>query len=350
MGGYMSRFGPLQEWQFEDKQDQLWEWVNSGCNGLIGFTKLPEECLIFCLEQYARFGIEVPERLVPVVEAAASVPFFFADVVDPYMLLHGTSDVNFTLDWGNYTFEVKDEYTGRYYEASPEYFESFVYDPRQSEENFINILSRPGLENTPYDYELSELLFGSDFGDSCIDSLNQDTRQALFEYCRIDGVINNSRVEAFCKLAAWAGYAWLIGPLGSRYREQMDIFYVASRYGECILLDGCVIAPDSYKKLERSPLSCHRCGIAAWCIEMCLVDGGTRYVCEHCLSEGMPRTQMATCGSKRCMQTICPHHPYFQMGASGIRTYTREHGQLRAAADGNSATRILGNQNRLTLT
>lgn len=346
----MSRFGPLSEWQFEDKQDQLWEWINSGCNGLMGFTKLPEECFTFCLEQYARFGIPVPPELYNVVEAAASVPFFYTDVIDPYALLHGASDVNFTLDWGNYTFEVKDEYTGRYFEASPEFFESFVYDPRQCEENFINILSKPGIESTGCAYELEEMLFGQEYGDCCLTNLDTSDRNFLFEYCRIDGVVNNDRVEAFCKLAAWAAYAWLIGPPGACYRSQMDIFYVAATYGECILLDGCVIAPDRYRKLERAPLSCHKCGIASWCIEMCLIDGGTRYVCEHCLSEGMPKTKMATCGSKRCMQTICPHHPYYHLGASGIRTYTREHGQLRAAADGNATTRISATQNRFALT
>ena len=345
----MSRFGPLSEWQFEDKQDQLWEWMSHCGGGIVGFTKLPEECFVFCLEQYARFGIPVPPELYKIVEASASTPFFYADVIDPYALLHGESDVNFTLDWGTYTFEVKDEYTGRYFEASPENFESFIYDPRQCEENFIRLLSNPGLQSVHCSYELEQLLFGEEYGDNCLISLDAEHREALFEYCKTDGVVSQEWVEGFCKLAAWAGYAWLIGPPGSGYRDLMDIFYVASRHGECILLDGCVISPENYRKLGRSPLSCHKCGIASWCIEMCLVDGGTRYICEHCLSEGMPKTRMATCGSKRCMQTICPHHPYYHLGTSGIRTYTRDHGQLRAAADGGTVTRISTPQNKQIL-
>ena len=340
----MSRFGPLREYDFDDKQDQLWEWLNNGGCGVMGFDKVPVECMDFCLEQYARFNIPVPQELIPAVTAAASTPFFLVDHVDPYSLFHGGSDVNITMEWSDYAYEVKDEYTGRFYEASPEYFETFVYAPHQGEEYFNHLLSHPGLESIRDHNELSELLFGDDYGEGCINSLDSEDRMALTSHFTLaDGVVDWDRINAFCKLAAWASYAWLIGPLSREYRMSMlDIFYVAITHGECIMLDGCIISPENYRKLPRAPLSCHKCGVAAWCIEMCMIDRGSRYICEHCLSEGMKVTGMATCGSKRCMLTECQHHPYHHLGSGGIKQYMRDHGQLRAAANGQTATRILG--------
>lgn len=339
----MPRFGALREHEYEDREDQLWEWVNNCGTGIMGISEVPGDCFEFVMSQYERFNIPVPEAAYPIVEAAAMSPIYYIDVYDPYALFHGTSDVNLTLEWCEVAYEILDVHTGRYYEASPQYLETYKYIPYQSEEHFNHVMSHPGLESVTCEHELNDILFGEVTGESVCD-IDMEARRALeAQFTMPDGTVNWDRINAFIRLAAWASYAWLVGPPSRAWRmAHLDIFYTAVTSGEAIMVDGCIIGPNNYRKLDRSPVSCFKCNIAAWCVEMCSVEGGARYICEHCLNDDIPKFGgLATCGTKRCMLTQCPHHPYHHLGSAGIQNYMREHGQLRAAADGQTATRLL---------
>jgi len=347
-----TRFGARKQWDFDEHQDQLWDWVNNSNQGVMGFDgTVPEECFTFCLEQYARFGIHVPKEIYGAILEAASRVFYLVDIFDPYILFYGISDVNLTSDWSEYTYEVID--TNNIYEANPEYFETYQCDLEQCDRIFNDILSKPALEALPFGLgaNIEDMLEGEMSGESCFDVIDQEIREHMKGLCLDpDGTVNWTKMHAYLRLAAWASFAWLAGPLSRDYRIiNHEIFSTALRHGEAIMVDGCVISPRNYRKLSRPPLSCYKCGIASWCTEMTMVDGSTRYICEHCLSEGMPPSKLSTCGSKRCLLSQCPHHPYHHMGAAGLRYTMREHGQLRAAADGLTTPRIMSPQEQMMI-
>ena len=312
---------------------------------------VPEECMEFCFEQYARFGIPAPREIADIVSVGASYSFYHCDVHDPYALFWGASDVILTDEWSKYTFEIKDD--GRTYEASPEYFETFRYVPDQCEEAFQHLMSHPGAESLPNNlgYDIDDYINGEYTGESAYQITDPDALEVVKQLCTMsDGVVDWTRIRAYYKLAAWAGFAWLAGPPGRIYRmDYHGIFRTAIQYGEAILLDGSVIAPDSYRRLDRPPISCHVCGISAWCTELTMSEGSTRYICEHCNSEGMPPIFMATCGAKRCMLAHCLHHPSHSMGVGGMHHAYRNHGQLVDVAKGNTVIRLNSNNERLLI-
>lgn len=297
------------------------------------------EALRFCISQYERFNISLPEKIIPVVEEGIAATFMYVDYIDPYSLFWGLGDVDITDDWASYAYEVKD---GKHYvELDPETVETFFYVPGQAEDQFHYMMSHPGVRAIPSGASsgILEVLNGDWHGDTgCEERIDSEVRKALYDLCRNpDGSVNNTTVDAYFELAAWASFAWISGPLSRDARVALsDIYATAIRYGECIMVDGSVIAPGDYRRLSRPPKSCHRCGISAWCTELIICQGSSRHLCEHCLSEGMPRSKRATCGTKMCMLVRCPHHPHHGLGSAGLgRTY-REYGQLSSKSRGQS--------------
>jgi len=307
----------------------------------IGYDSVPEECFHFCLEQYQRFNIPMPEEIHEVIHIGGHATFSYVDYINPYALFYGTSDVNMTEEWSEYTYEIYDEYYKKTFEASPEGLETFRADLQQGEEVFIDILGKPGLEALPGGIggEISDVINGGYYSDeSCFDRCEPKTKEYLKALCSANGVIDHNRIEAYFNLAAWASYAWIIGPLSRRFRmDRHHVFAEVLQYGEAILSDGCVIPPANYRRLVRPPLSCHECGVTTWCIELVVVDGGTRYICEHCASEGMPPLGLATCGSRHCLLSNCQHHP---MCGLGFQAASRKYGQLSNATKGLSDIRL----------
>jgi hypothetical protein len=184
---------------------------------------------------------------------------------------------------------------------------------------------------------LSEYQYGSD----CCYSLNPDSHEALRRMCTdAAGNFNAQMFGAYFELAAWSATLWLIGPPGREFRmANHDIFSAALTFGEAVMVEGSVIDPGYYRKLSRAPMSCVVCGLAAWCVEMVSSAHTARYMCEHCLSQGMPPSAMATCGGKRCLLAACAHHPYHSLGTVGIHQARKEYGQLKAVAGSRSALR-----------
>jgi len=340
-----SRLGPKQDYDY-DKTDQIWEWVNNSNVGVMGFDgTIPIECLEFCVEQYNRFGVPVHPDMYDVIRIGAGSAFYHCECNDPYALFWEVSDVNITNEWSMYTYEIRDG--DRRFEADPECFETFRYVPGQCEEVFDHIMSHPGLAALPgcVGSELSDILRGEYSDEPAVGNTHGADLEVLRKMCTINGVEDWTRINAYYDLAAWAGFAWLAGPPGRIYRmDRHDVIGVAISYGESILLDGCVMDPQFYKKLSRPPISCHVCGVSAWCTELTMTEGFTRHICEHCNSEGMPPIHMATCGGKRCLLSECLHHPYHNHGTAGIRNAMRDFGQLRSVADGQTVTRVAGSK------
>lgn len=329
-------FGPQSSWDYDGRTDQLFEWAVNCGEGVMRLTEYGpavEECYDFCLEQYERFKIPViPEIREAIVEGMKS-SFLYVDYIDPYALFWGIGDVEITDDWSQFAYEIKD---GRkYVEVDPESIETYVFLPGRGEESFEEMMSKPGLQAIPGNigFGAKDVLDGEWYGDeSAISRVSAECRRALEDLCRrSDGVVDYTAVHAYFELSAWASMAWIVGPLSRHHRVDLsDVYAVALRYGECIMVDGSVIAPTDYRRLERPPKSCHKCGISSWCTELVMTFGAVRYLCENCLSAGMPPTGRATCGSKLCMLVRCPHHPHHGMGAAGLSRAYRDHGQLVA--------------------
>ena len=307
------------------------------------FGDIPEDCFSFCLSQYERFNVYMPKELSEIINSGASATFYCLDCVDPYLLLSGVSDVSSTDEWSVYAYEIIER--DRVYEIDPTHIETFRHIPGQDEETFNFVMSHPGLDALPayVGTNIREIMDG-EYGSDCFYSVSTDADALLKSVCsRADGSVNLEMRSAYFELAAWAAYAWIVGPLGRPYRHRHhDIFNIAMDYGEAILVDGSVLCPEDYRKLARPPRSCVMCGLPAWCVEMISSASGTRYLCEHCLSEGMPPSAMSTCGSKRCLLTACHYHPYHHLGSAGLSYARRDHGQLGAAAKGDSVLRIKG--------
>lgn len=334
--------------EFEENH-QLYDWVTETNSGIIGFRfgDLPEECFTFCLEQYARFNIPCPPEISEVVIAGASCTMYYIDIIDPYCFFSGISDVDITTDWAHAAYEVFDPERPNKpaWEAPPEWLETFTAVPGQAEEWFYHMLARPGLAALPYGEHIRDLLRGEYNGEEMWDSITHETDLALRDICRINGEPDKARMEAYFELAAWAAFIWAMGPLSRHYRaNHHDIFHVALQHGEAILVEGSVIAPTHYRRLNRPAESCYRCGIAAWCVEHTQINGRTKFICEHCSTLGMPLIGGASCGTKQCMYISCPNHPYphKDMSPSGMASFARHNGQLISAARGLTTTRILG--------
>lgn len=307
----------------------------------------PIECIEFCTEQYKRFNISLPTILSEIVEAGAALSLYYLDCIDPYTMFQGLTDVDITTDWSEFAYEVI-EGAGRVWEPDPSSVETFKFVPGQDEETFIQIMGQPGLEALPLGigHQLKEYMSeGEEYGIfSPSDTVSVDALRALDEVCGGNKNIKN----AYYELAAWAAVAWLLGPPSRSFRMNYhDIYHTVLNHGEAIMVDGCVIPPHRYRKLQRPPRSCMKCGLASWCVEMTASISGTRYICESCLSEGMPPSPMATCGSKRCLLAECPHHPFHNMGTAGLGQAYRNYGQLGAAARGTSAIHIKGGRQPL---
>lgn len=348
------RFGAKSPFDYDDKRDQLWDWVAECGTGIMHQCgdPAPQQCLDFCLTQYHRFNVPLPECIHEIIGASAATSLHYIDVVDPYVMFRGLSDVDIVDDSYLYAFTIH-ENGDKVYEPSPEVMETFQVIHGQSEEVFNSIMSHPGLDALPIGIgrELRGLLNGThDYAYYMeVPAWDQISTGASMELGRLctdaDNILSHTKFEAYFELGAWAAFAWFIGPPSREFRaNHHDIMATALVYGECILVDGCVISPNRYRKHVRPPVSCYQCGVAAWCVEVTMTMGSTNYMCEACLTDGMPKTgALATCGSKYCLLAECPHNPYHNLGAAGINRSRAASGQLAAMARGESIIRVIEN-------
>lgn len=327
----------FKEYQFE-------EAVNNSGVGVMGLNEgVPYECMNFVRSQFERFRVPVTERVWGLIENGAQYGLCFIDYDMPYALYWGLSDVEMTDDWRNYSFHLFDSKDSIGYEANPEYLETFTYVPGQSDRVFQHIMANPSLKDIPE--------FGEELYDRLDEYLAWSCPELVSEYLPAveemfgeESAAENAR--AYFEMAAWAAIAWICGPYSREYRKDANlIFDVCEKYGEAILYEGQVIAPANYRRVNRAPESCHRCGINSWCTESTLEGDTVVLICEACQNGSLPRLTELSCGTKvSCKYTGCPHHPLHYRGAGAFREAMNKHGQLNAVARGEAPLGIKGRE------
>ncbi len=334
-----------------EKEYSLDEWSSNTGNGLmgLGYDDLPDACFQFCLEQFHRFRVPMNDKLAEVIQIGGGLSVYYLDVFAPYALLSDISDVNITDDWANVTYQIYNQYRGSSYEPEPEHVESFVFVPGQSEAFFQEHMARPGLKALPgYMGEtIEDLIEGEYYGEPCQEQLSPEAKAELDRACAVKQgagmVVDKVRQDAYFGLAAWATFLWLAGPPGRTLRAyHHEIMSTAISEGECILVDGMVISPKHYNKLDRPPKSCNKCGVQTWCVENTMVLQHTAYVCEKCLNFDLPPSKFTNCGAKFCTFSACPNHPYHAYGRQGAMRSYRENGQLNAVVRGETIVQVMG--------
>lgn len=332
-----------QSYYDDGKEDLLWDWVNNTGDGIMGvsFGDLPDDCFSFCMSQYQRFNIPVGEGLLEAVRVGASASLYYADIVNPYAMFSGVSDIDMSMDWATTTYRIFDcaAPDKRSYEPDPASVESFILVPGQSERCYNEFLSKPGLLALPHGHEIDEILSGDYYSASPFESLTSKGVAALSELCNAD----HAKMRSFLELGAWAAYVWLMGPpsLGFRIYAH-EIVNMGVNEGECIIVDGQMISPKFYNKIDRPPQSCYHCGAQTWCVEHSLTGTHLGFICEACLNYDLPKNRFSNCGSKFCSLSLCPNHPYHHMGQQGAFRSRRESGYLLDIARSKSIPQIMG--------
>jgi hypothetical protein len=332
----MPRFQTKFEHDYE-KVDSVWDWVNQSNVGYMRFTfgNLPDGCYDFCMEQLRRFRVPPGEYLDGVVTVGGSATFYVLDVVEPYAMFHGVSDVDVTGEWANTTYKIFDPRAPDRSSSepnSPEDIESFSYVPGQAEETFNSLINNPGLNIIPNNTgEVIRDVLGGYHGETGFHQLTTEHQIEIDRVCTTaERGVDETQRDLIFELAAWAAYVWLVGPLGRDYRiNHHDIMNAAIIDGECIAYNYMIIPARYYTKIDRPPMSC-RCGVQVWCVESTQVGNHRGFICEACLNYDMPKSSYATCGTKFCMFTPCPNHPYHSYGTAGIAKAYNEKGQLVA--------------------
>jgi len=323
------RIGP--EAQYEQAEgSSLHDWCNDTGNGIMGLLDYglgrPLECDKFIISQFERFGVPL---LDPLIETVAQIGYdsaaYHVDCYDPYCLLtYPLSDVMFSNDWCQNTYEIIDPSGKPPVEANPDLLETYRLIPGQCEHVFQTLMGTPGLEALPntigmcIDEHIDNYL-GPDFGELAEEPLFQ-----LRQLCKGDA----NRMENYFRLSAWAAFVWIAGPLGRQLRYQYhDIFTSCLDHGEAILYEGTVITPQWYRKIARAPRSCYQCGIDSWCTELTHIAGTNRFICEHCLNGELEMGE-GFCGTRACKYVQCEHNPYHSMGTAGIHEAMKAHGLM----------------------
>lgn len=325
-----------------ERKSSLFDWINNCGQGLIGIPSrehLPEEMINFVREQYARFNIPFNADIDEVALIGAWAAYGLLDFTDPYLWLLGTSDVSESPDWRTKCFTFIDHsspfdttYLKRGEPANPEFLETFVFVPNQCENVFNEIMAKPGLENLPGNAGLGikAELDGEYTGyeHDCFAEL-RDTDGCGYETLKAMTKENSEQARAYFELAAWAAFAWLVGPLSREWRYNThDVFHLCLKDGISVIYDGAILGKENFYIEDRAPLSCSVCGVDAWCVEMTFIEGTHRMLCEKHVSDGIPLYGAATCGSRICRYVACQNHPAHCRGAAGVHETYRKSGQL----------------------
>lgn len=292
-------------------------------------SRLPEEVMKFCVSQYHRFGIPLPPK--EVIEVGAHATFMTIDCIDPYAIFFSGIGIEVSNDWQESSYEIHDRHSNKTYPADPEWLETFKLLPGQCEASYSHYISHPGIKNLPHTVEeyVESVLDGEWMGEDAIDQIGNQAELQLRELCRNhNGSIDGGKIKSYFELSAWAAWCWLFTNEGQDFLfRNHDIFWTCGEHGECIIYEGVIIDPTCYKKANRPPQSCEMCGVDAWCVDLVMLKGGSRFICEHHLNGDAPLYEGATCGSKSCRYVECQHHPYYGQEA-GLAKTLRQTGQL----------------------
>lgn len=122
----------------------------------------------------------------------------------------------------------------------------------------------------------------------------------------------NTRLDYF-RLAGWAAMIWMLSPMARKWRSQyFNIFSACytNNAGECIMYHGTVYEKMHYNKIERPPKSCYVCGLSSWCVDVTMLEGTVRCLCEKHVNGHIPVKPPVNCGTRSCRFVECPHHMY----------------------------------------
>lgn len=340
------RIGPQRK-PYE-KQVSLHDWINNSGIGLFSIESeedIPEEAIVFCENQFRRFGIELPPE--EVIRKGAYATMWYIDAINPYCILSGTSDVIASPGWSSNTYELLNDKGKVVSEADPEFTETFSYVIDNDAKFFSEYIAKPGLESLPYmiGHDISEILFSGEVyrSDPISCDISQESNSWLDTNCK-----SREEFEAYFKLPAWAMFLWISGPHARQFRyDSHEIFFEAITHGEALLCDGYVISAQYYIKKERVPKSCSVCGLDSWCVDMVYIDGATRRLCEHHLNGAMPLYGDANCGTRVCRFVACPYHP-MRGTKDALYNTLKERGQLNHVI--NQSRHLIGNKTPLAIT
>jgi hypothetical protein len=369
------------ERDYGSKEMELLNWFNNYGAGLSGITNpedLPKDCLEFCMSQFQRFGIPVPPE--DIIFKGMWATFCTLDYFDPYSLFYGDSDVEFTDEWRERAYKVDGE------ELDPEFLETYRLIPGQDEVRFNAAMANPGLHhincsdmiedgidgefshdhvqvseasnkwleaNTPAlpivpplpermksrdwigIYRNSQKAGFYDLKDPEEKALIDELNEVLADPVCAEFIAIANRYTAimetrrdFFRLAAWATYVWIMGPLGRNFRRvHYDIFNICYDHGECVLYSGSFFSPKNYTCENRSPRSCEICGLDSYCVELSYINGSTKFICEKHLNGELPKFTPTSCGSRSCKFSECKHHPMHGVKDARVLAY-RDNGQL----------------------
>jgi hypothetical protein len=322
---------------------------------------VPEDAYRFAVDQMVANGFAVHEGLSEVIATGVAATLHFVGLVDPYvMYLFGLSDVSFTDDWANCTFEINpynvwkhDVPEDVYWDDPEEYrqetcsdeIESYTYTPEQGQQAYYQLLASPGLGNLPAGIgtHIRDVLHGGLGFEDRYAQITSIAHEALKEACcwtdqhgatRFDTI----RMDLYFECAAWAAFVWIMSPLSLRLRcANLYLTSAVFEHGEAILVyPGWVYGSNRYSKRENPPEMCYvrGCGVSAYCVTMTLVGDDFAHICEHCKSYGEDLFPPANCGSRVCKAVSCMHHPYNGMGKQlGTHEMLRKSGLLLNQGD-----------------
>lgn len=321
------------------QEASLHDWVNNSGYGIIGlqdYMEVPGEAIEFCFSQYDRFGIPRPPK--DVVQLGAWCALWAIDVIDPYLLFCGVSNVELSDEWQKYTYEITD-LNNKLHEADPEHLETFIEVPGKDEFMFNDLIQKPGLDALPCGAGdlFRDVMEGHTYtAEPVYSMMSEASLKWMTDMCTDElGDRDMVKFRAFFELSAWAGFLWLAGPLGREFRyNHHEIFHQAMTNGEAVLYDCFVLSFDSYKKVHRPPQSCAECGLDSWCVELVHLNGVTRFLCERHLNGDLPLYGDANCGSKFCKAVECHFHPNYGQQDAYYRTLSGK-GMLSAMASQN---------------
>ena len=347
---------------FQNNGSSLYEWVDQGVDFISEPFDNNSSFFEFAGSQFDRFNIPITqtlgEELFACVARNLSIVYGYDD---PYMLFWGSSDVDKTSEWMEYSYEISECGVNSFsHEAEPQMLETYRYSPGQDEEFFNEYIQKPGLDALPYYISQTiEVTLGEYFPfgdwDTPYEWISKEAYSELLKLC--SGVDHNGnpitdteKVKGYYEIALWSAILWSMGPLGRSWRyDAIDTFRLCYDHGSCILYEGLLYTPDNYTRILRPPKSCHICNVHAWCVEFTQDGDVTRFICEGCLNGSFSRAGTGRCGTKRCSYVQCPNHPDHTLDKYGIYKHLRDHGQRRSLVGSNPRPSLIGQNSRKLL-
>jgi len=258
--------------------------------------------------------------------------FTFVEQIDPYSFFYGCCDVIKTEESYHYQYAVCDDSFQNWTEVDPGATETFIYW-EEGVQAWNIMMNYPGLDSY---FDLFFDYFNDTYQEA-LDSWENDLAHPMIEFIHIWG-----RRDAYhmIHLGLWSAIMWMMSPMARPWRAaRHPIFDTCYEYGSCLIHDWCFYPPPYYRKENRPALTCAVCGVSEWCVELVqMVDGETRFLCEHCLNP-VPHAYH-TCGTRSCTNIKCEHHP--GINAAKRIAADKRFGSLRQLPDGRKARALPG--------